>query len=268
MTAPDILRVAVYQADAGRGSAAGRLDGLTAVMKDLAADPVDLLICPELFATGFGIGDAVTRAAQAPDGPFATAVARLARRHEIAIVYGYPEEAAGRPYNAALCLGKDGTRLANHRKLALPANGEREAFAMGRGLTLFDLGGWRVGILICYDVEFPETVRAAAQAGADLIAVPTALGAAWEVVARRVVPARAFENGLFVAYANYGGTDGAQAFLGESRLVGPDGRDLAVAGAEEAVIRAELDKSRIAAARQRLPYLDDCRMLEVADGRA
>ena len=72
-----------------------------------------------------------------------------------------------------------------------------------------------------------------------------------------MIPTRAFENGLFLAYANYAGSAFGLDYLGESRIVGPDGRDLACAGTEETLISARLDLSRIAAARSRLPYLSD-----------
>ena len=72
-----------------------------------------------------------------------------------------------------------------------------------------------------------------------------------------MIPTRAFENGAFLAYANFAGTAFGLDYLGESRIVGPDGLDLACAGPAETFISAELNLSRIAAARLRLPYLED-----------
>jgi len=107
-------------------------------------------------------------------------------------------------------------------------------------------------------VEFPETVRSAALAGAHLVIAPTALSDRWPVVARQVIPTRAFENGLFVAYANHAGAHGDVSYLGESCIVGPDGRDLARAGAAPSVIAAALDPAAITAAREAIPFLTDC----------
>jgi predicted amidohydrolase len=75
--------------------------------------------------------------------------------------------------------------------------------------SIIEYGGLRIGILICYDVEFPENVRRLALAGAHLIAVPTALPATDQagLIARKMVPVRAFENQLFIAYANHCGAD-------------------------------------------------------------
>ena len=80
---------------------------------------------------------------------------------------------------------------------------------------------------ICYDVEFPEAVRALALAGAELIAVPTALIRPFDIVARAIVPARAFENQVYVAYAGMCGSEAGLGYCGLSCIVGPDGQDRA-----------------------------------------
>ena len=117
------------------------------------------------------------------------------------MAYGYPERSGGRPYNSAVVVGRDGKVIANHRKRRLPNAYEKQWFQTGSGMTFFMLDGWKVALVICYEVEFPETVRAAALQGAQLVIVSTALSNAWPVVARAVFPARAFENGVFLSYA-------------------------------------------------------------------
>ena len=124
---------------------------------------------------------------------------------------------------------------------------------------MFDLDGVRVGILICYDVEFPEAVRALALAGADLVAVPTALMRPYQVVTRTVVPTRAYENQVYVAYANRCGSEGELTYAGESCVVGPDGADLARAGSGEELLLAEIDPARLAASRADNTHLRDRR---------
>lgn len=242
---------------------------LSTLADTLAAhgDGLDLLVCPELFLSGYNVGDKVAARAQPADGPFATGAAALARKHGVALVYGYPEAATdGHRYNSALAIGADGRTLANHRKLALPSAYESALFSTHAGIAAFDLHGWRVAMLVCYDVEFPETVRAAVLAGAELVVAPTALSAQWDVVARKLIPTRAFENNVCLAYANHAGSEGDLHYLGESRIVGADGRELAVATAQETVIRARLSKEPFAALRARLPYVRDCRALELQAG--
>ena len=116
-------------------------------------------------------------------------------------------------------------------------------------------------MLICYDVEFPEATRALALAGADLIAVPTANMAEYDFVARSLVPVRAYENQLFVAYANFTGPEGALQYGGLSVVAGPDGATLAQAEREETLLIATLDEKRLTAARKAAQHVRDLTVL-------
>lgn len=251
------LRVAIFQYGARDEPPMARLAKLDRALAGLRGNPVDLIICPELFLSGYHVGDRIAALAQPRDGPFARAMAALAAKWRSAIVYGYPERAGARLHNAAACVDRDGRLVANHRKIQLPNNFERACFTAGSDLTVFTIAGHRVALLICYDVEFPEVARAVAADGAEIVIVPTALSEDWAVVARKMVPTRAFENGIFLLYANYAGREGGVTYLGESVVVAPDGEELARAGAAEAVIRATLDPMRITAARHALSYLED-----------
>ena len=130
------------------------------------------------------------------------------------------------------------------------------------GTTVFTLAGVRLTILICYDAEFPEAVRHAALAGAQCVLVPTALSDQWGVVANQVMPARAFENGVYLVYCNHAGREGDLAYLGASCIASPKGEDLARAGRGEQVIVAAIDPQDVAAAQARLPYLHDLPALQ------
>lgn len=255
------MRAAIFQGDTAGLTPSDRLERLHRAAAEADAG---LLLCPELFMSGYAVGDDVRRYAEISDGPFANKVADIARATRTSIVYGYPEASDGAIYNAAQCVDARGERLANHRKLLIPPGFETEHFTAGSELTTFELGGIKFGLLICYDAEFPEAVRAAAQAGVHAVLVPTALAAQWDVVAHRVIPSRAFENGVHVLYANHAGTEGTVTYLGASCIVGPDGKDLARAGDTEAVICADIDTARVAAAQQRLPYLRDVASLRAA----
>ena len=114
-------------------------------------------------------------------------------------------------------------------------------------------------MLICYDVEFPENVRRLAQAGADLVAVPTALPASDHAafISGSIIPVRAFENQVHVAYANHCGADENFAYAGLSRIAAPDGRTLAAADAALCLLIADVEPAAYQAARDANPYLDD-----------
>jgi predicted amidohydrolase len=250
------LHAAIYQYACCDEPPLERLARLDAAL-NANPDALDLVVCPELFLSGYNVGDRVRTLAEPRDGAFARAAADLARKRRVAMIYGYPERADGTIYNAAICIGANGRVLANHRKLVLPNDFERSHFTPGSACGLVELNGWSVALLVCYDVEFPETVRACAQRGAQLVVVPTALKKQWGVVARCVVPTRAFENGVFVAYANYCGREGAFEYLGESRFIGPTGA-ITSAADQETLVTARLDPADLARARRDLPYLQQC----------
>lgn len=247
------MKVGVYQCDAAGWSAAQRLERLDEL---LAGRDLDLFLCPELYACGYHVGDRHAARAEPPDGPFARGVAALARYHRTAIAYGYAEPSPDGVLNAALCIGPDGERLARHVKTMIPPGYEAGRFVPGRGATLFDLAGLRCALLICYENEFPESVRAMAAAGAQVVLAPTALDVAWTVVADHVILTRAFDNHVWMLYADHGGVENGKAYAGRSCIVDPFGRVVARAGLGDELLVAEVMAEPGASARATLGYLD------------
>jgi predicted amidohydrolase len=255
------VRAGVFQCAGGGLTPTQRLERLAAALE---REPPDLVVCPELFMSGYNVGDSLTALAEPRGGAFARQVAALARSSGSAIVYGYPERDGARLYNSAACIDPAGKVIANHRKLRLPPGFEPDYFAAGGGLTLFEVKGVRCSILVCYDAEHPEAVRAAAEAGAQAVLVPTALVEDWSSVAFQMMPTRAFENGIWLVYANHAGTENGSRYLGASCIVAPDGKDAARAGAGEELISADLDPQAVTAAQARLPYLQGIREMRRA----
>jgi len=258
------FRLAVAQTAAALATPAARLDWLEEALPDLQRQEVDLLLLPELFLTGYNIGDRARDWAEAATGAAAVRIAALAKRFGLAIHYGYPESADGVIYNAAQCFGPDGSVLGHHRKLAIPPGAEEMYYSAGAGCRLFAYRGLKIGTLICYDAEFGETARHLAVSGAQLILVPTALGAQWGWVARSMIPTRAYENGVFLAYANHAGSENGLDYLGASFIAAPDGIELARAAAAPEILLADLDPTRVQKAQARLPYVRDCRRLHLS----
>jgi predicted amidohydrolase len=240
-----------------------------------------LLVVPEAFTSGYAV-PGIADLAQPADGPWAQEIAAIAAEAGLAILYGFPERDGDRIFNSAQLIdrqpigpepseessaqpcGEDShlsTRLGViHRKCHLYGDVDLASYTPGDGFTaLTELDGIRIGIAICYDVEFPEAVRTLALAGADLVAVPTALMRPYEVVARTIVPARAYENQVYVAYANRSGAEGTLLYCGESCVVGPDGVDLARAGSGDELLLAEIDPARLAMSRADNTHLSDRR---------
>lgn len=255
--APETLSVAVAQCPGELDGSNARLAWLERQLAHHDGRDFDLVVLPELFQCGYNVGDQVRDRAEPATGPFAAAIAELATRHDLAILYGFSQQRGDALFNCAQCIERNGEIIGQHQKLLLPPGFEGDHFAPGSSCAPFDLGGFRVAILVCYDAEFPENMRHAALAGADLVVVPTALGAQWSVVAEKVIPARAFENGIFVCYANYCGAENGLDYYGGSCIVGPDGKDIARAGRGAEIIGARLQKTAVENAQTRLPYLRD-----------
>ncbi|MFD4528793.1 carbon-nitrogen hydrolase family protein [Streptomyces sp. NPDC058470] len=254
------MRTALLQSSGRPGSVVGNLKVLDEAAGRAAAAGAGLLVAPEMFLTGYAIGDDIARLAEAADGHSADAIAEIAERHGVAVAYGYPERSGEAVFNSAQLISADGTRLANYRKTHLFGCFEQAHFTPGeQPVVQTELDGLRVGIMICYDVEFPENVRAHALAGTDLLLVPTAQMHPFQFVAESVVPVRAFENQMYVAYVNRTGQEGEFDFVGLSTLAGPDGVARARAGRAEQLVLADADPVFLAASREANPYLKDRR---------
>jgi predicted amidohydrolase len=238
------MRIAAWQCRPGPLDVAGNLRRLDEACAAAAARQAEVLVTPEMFTSGYGITVAqVAELAEDPGGPTEAAVAQIARHHGLAIAYGHPERVAGgRAYNAATLVGPDGLVRGRHRKVHLYGELDRALFAPSpRAPEAFDLDGSRAGMLICYDVEFPEAVRHLAVDGARAVLVPTANMMGFEAVQQFVIRSRAYENGCGIAYANYCGADDVFAYSGLSVICGPGGEVLAQASAEdEELIVADL----------------------------
>jgi predicted amidohydrolase len=254
------MRIALLQSSGRPGSVVENLKVLDEAAGRAAAAGAGLLVAPEMFLTGYAIGDDIAHLAEPADGDSADAVADLAGRHGLAVAYGYPERDGETVYNSAQLISADGVRLANYRKTHLFGCFERDHFTPGdQAVVQAELGGLTVGLMICYDVEFPENVRAHALAGTELLIVPTAQMHPFQFVAESMIPVRAFENQMYVAYVNRVGREGEFEFVGLSTLAGPDGVARARAGREEELVFADADPAFVAASREANPYLKDRR---------
>jgi nitrilase len=256
------MKLALWQTVGFPGNVAANLAALESSAQAAAAAGAALLLCPECWLCGYHIGDVVTVLAESSDGASARRIAAIARQYELAIAYGYAERdvSSGHLYNAVQVLGPDGAVLSHYRKTHLFGPDERAVYRPGnRFEPPFDFGGFKVGLLICYDVEYPEPVRSLALMGAQLILVPTALTDEYAAVPDFIVPARSVENQVYLAYCNHAGVENGMRFLGGSCLTGMDGKALAAAGAGEALIVAEISRAAQAAAANTYPYHADRR---------
>ncbi|WP_420349142.1 carbon-nitrogen hydrolase family protein [Pelagibius sp.] len=256
------MRIAALQMKAAAGDVAANLTRIEAAAREAAAGGARILITPELATTGYGAGAVIGDLAEPLGGPQVKHLAAISEAHGLAIVAGFAERDGSQVFNSLALVDGAAAPIA-YRKMQLYGDYERALFSPGPlQTTLCTIGELTFGFLICYDVEFPEAVRALARAGAEAVLVPTALpeGPFAGFIATSVVPVRAFENQLFIAYANHAGQDDAFTYAGLSRIVGPDGSALAAAGPnEDGVIFADTDPDAFAESRAANTYLTDLR---------
>jgi predicted amidohydrolase len=256
------MRIALYQCPPLPLDISGNLLRLQHQAHVAASQGADLLVCPEMFLTGYNIGaQAASALAQPCDGFAAAQVAAIAQASGIAILYGYPERSASdQIYNAVQLIDAHGKSLCNYRKTHLYGDLDKAMFTEGEDrFPVVELNGWRLGLLICYDVEFPENTRRLALAGAEVILVPTANMLPYDFVAEVTVRARAYENQCYLAYANYCGSEGDIHYCGLSSLCAPDGSRLALAGQDELLVCATLDRQLMIDSRSINTYFNDRR---------
>lgn len=235
------------------------LNDLEAALKDAAQQKVDLLLTPELFVCGYGQADRTRAMAVSQDSPFMHQVCDLVKAHSVGLVLGYSEQAGTQRYNSAAYIDGSGHLAHNYRKQFLPCDYEKECFSTGSSGSLFTVAGVQCALLICYDIEFPENARKAALAGASVLLIPTALNANWRIVSDVVVPSRAYENSIFVAYCDFAASDQGPGpgFSGLSKVCGPDGRDLVRANLTPALITTTLHLDEIQTVRDQLHMVRD-----------
>ena len=245
-------------------SAGKKRENLEKMAKVLAAGEADLALFGELYLSGYMARDAIPKLAEAIDGPSVQSVAALAAEHGTHVLFGMPEKAAkGRTvYNAAVLVAPDGRTWA-YRKVYLANFGpfeEKVWFGRGTDVAVADTKLGKIGLLICYDMFFPELAKTLALQGADVIAAISAAPHTSRRFFDAILPARAIENATYVLYANLVGTELNQVFSGGTQAWGPRGEDLGHAkDHREDVVAADVDLRQLDAARELRPTIRDTR---------
>ncbi|OZF09339.1 carbon-nitrogen hydrolase [Rhodococcus sp. 15-1154-1] len=254
------LRASLYQGPEFSGDLEANLAAVGRAADSASRAGADILVTPEMSISGYDIGELVAARAEPADGPIFDAVARITSETGVAVVYGFPERDGSVVYNSVQVVGADGSLVARYRKTHLFGDLDRGHFVPGdRLVAQFDLDGVRCGLLICYDVEFPEAVRAHADSGTEFLIVPTGLMTPFDVVATHVVPARAYESQMFLAYVNRCGRESELQYCGLTCAIAPDGSELARAGRGEESLVVDIDTEMLARSRSINTHLADRR---------
>jgi predicted amidohydrolase len=251
------LRIALYQGQQPVGSSAAvkeNLEKLEEMAREAKLHHAKLICFPELYLTGYALDPVlVKKLAEKMNGSSIMKACEIAKTYSISIILPYPEldESSGKKlyYDSIVLISENGEILENYRKTHLFGKAEQLNFSFGTSsYPVREVNGFPIGILNCYEAEFPELSRILALKGAKLILIPTAAdhyyikpdgkrtNVPYPDISKLLIPANAYENNIFVAYSNRCGTEKIGncewTYQGNSIVCGPHG-DVIVAADHE-----------------------------------
>jgi predicted amidohydrolase len=235
--------------------------GIESATREASAAGAGLVVFPEVSMFKQVVTDSdLVKAGEPLNGPFVTALRRIAIDNNISIIAGMSESIPDeeRVYNTIVVVSSTGSLLGSYRKVHLyDAFGATESDLVRPGEMdqkfVFEIDGFKFGIMTCYDVRFPETARNLMDRGADVLVIPTAWapGVLKEMQWETLVRARAIENTVYVVAVDIAPPD----CPGDSMIVDPMGVIIARAPETVAVITADVSKERTAKVREKNPSL-------------
>lgn len=234
------MKVAVGQIEAVALDLEANLESARAAIAGAAAEGAGLLVLPECASTGWlNDPEGIRPLAEPGDGsgPALSGWREAAAQHGVAVIGGFPELEGEKLFNSVVAIDRHGEVLGTYRKLHL-FGAERNVFEPGdHGLPRFQIEDLEVGVLVCYDLRFPEAMRLLALEGADLIAVPTAWVGGFDAATPSGEGGRVGQvegalvqanlNQVFVACADATGEVAGSRFLGRSLIASPFGEPIA-----------------------------------------
>ncbi len=238
---------------------------LETVIGSMRTSSADMLVLPEMFLTGYSLGDEVFEMALSPNDEAIKRMIDTASEHRKYLVIGLPlrsEEVRGQVHNSALVISPDGI-IGRYDKMHLVDFGpfeEHSYFTPGRDPLIVEILGWKIGVMICYDIFFPELTRYYALKGCDAVVCISASPSMTRYFFEEVMTARAIENTIYLLYSNMVGVDARMDFWGGGAIIGPRGEMVAKGQYfEEASIKGILDPELLSSARRNRPTIRDAR---------
>jgi predicted amidohydrolase len=220
------ITVATVQMEPELGQPEDNLIKMSDIIGRVATEQsVDLIVFPELITTGYEVGPRFTDLAQRIPGPTVNLIAQRASELGVHVAFGMvtKEKVESIIYNTAILIGPEGDLIGQYNKIHLRGE-ERIAFREGYRLNVFETAFGIVGVMIGWDLAFPEVARSLVLDGAELLIVC----ASWEEPNvdewRTYLKARAYENAVFIAAANRVGEEPSYTFCGQSAIIGPRGK--------------------------------------------
>lgn len=240
------ITVAVAQMDTQLGQVKDNLTTLTGMAETAFREGARLVVFPECALSGYGFAslEEARRVAEPVPGPSTGALGALCAAHQGYLVYGLLERDGDAVYNTAVLLGPAGL-IGRYRKLHLPLLGVDRFITPGNeGFKVWETPLGRIGLAICYDLRFPESLRVLALQGADIIALPTNWPDGSQLMPDFVTRTRALENRVYLLACNRVGEESGFWFFGRSQIVGTSGKVLAEAGVAPGIVYATIEPQR------------------------
>jgi predicted amidohydrolase len=258
-------KIALAQMSCKREDKAENLKKIEKTVIKAKKQAADLVIFPELSLTGYVVRDQIYELAETIPGPSTKVMENIARKTKAHIVFGMPElseKTQATIYNAAVLVGPEGL-IGKYRKMYLPTHSvfeEKRYFRPGYQAAVFDTELGKIGLIICYDIFFPEVSRLTRLKGAQLIVCISASPAVRRAFFETLTVARAIENTAFLAFVNLVGIEDGLQFWGGSRIVGPNGKVLVQAKYDdEDLVMCDVDYADIRSLETFVPTLKDLR---------
>ena len=252
------MKIAMLQAASSPLNYVENLNKLEQAIQQAKTQGADILITPEMFLSGYVLKEKTQYMAETLP---LNKVKKLAAEYQLALIVGAPRETEQGVLNSTYFIDDKGDILNIYDKTHLFGEIDKAQFIAGQSpVVMTTYRNLKIAMLICYDVEFPETVRAAAQQGAHLIAVATAQMQPFSFVNKHLIATRAWENQVYVAYVNQIGHEEPFEYVGLTTLAAPNGEVLAQASeTQETLLFANVAAEQVQKAQKNNPYLEDLR---------
>ncbi len=259
------LKVALAQMTCIKADKNKNINKMRTFAEKARKEKAKLVVFPELSLTDYVIRDLLYELAEPVPGPSVEKIAEIAKENKLYMVFGMPEKsekAESVIYNTAVLVGPRGY-IGKYRKMYLPTHSvfeEKRYFRPGYETPVFETELGKIGLIICYDVFFPEVSRALKLKGAQIIVCISASPAVRRNFFETLTAARAIENNTFVIYVNLVGIEEGLQFWGGSRIISPSGSIIKKAKYnEEDFVVGEIDLDDIRHIAAFVPTIRDLR---------
>lgn len=241
------INITIAQLKSKLGDKQHNLDLIASGIKKASAEFSDIIVFPELFLTGYSVGDNLKNLAETINGPSINKIKELCVTYNMYTIVGFPEDGGdGKYYISSALIDNNGEILGVYRKAHLFHN-EKDYFTTGSKFEVINTPLGNIGLMICYDVEFPEISRALKLMGADIIIIINANMHPYKEYHNLYARCRAMENEIPVVICNRVGIENALEFCGDSMAISATGEVLLALHEQEVMtsvtvpIKEELD---------------------------